>query len=73
MSLFTEEEQAAYLQELSKARDSVVYPVNPCLYTPSIKIHQTNKKIEKMKDKYKQNKALLKDSKKVVAMVDRLA
>lgn len=53
VSLFTEEDKATYIKELNEAKDKVVYPNNPCLYTPSIKIHDTNKQIELMKNKYK--------------------
>lgn len=71
--LLTEEDREAYIKEIDEAKEKIEYPNNPCLFTTSIKIHSHNIKIEKLKQKYKQNKAKQKMSTSVKAAIERLS
>ena len=73
VQLVTDEEKEKYINDVNKAKLSVVYPNNPCLYTPSINIHHQYQMIQKMKDKYGQNKDESKEENKtVLAAINRL-
>jgi hypothetical protein len=50
--LVTEEEIETYQKEIEEAKKKVVYPDNPCLFTPGIRIYNHNLKIAALKQKY---------------------